>query len=190
MLWLNRFHDDHMAVVRILPKLEGTLKDIEYGEAGVNAIWDLREFVELIKNVIIPHFKDEEKIVYPKASGVDEDAHTFILGMYDEHNSLYEAFEGFFQALGGHIDNSNREEIIGHGNNPAQIISISRNISKEETPKNVDKIVPMKYLDGNINKEEILKHGYNIVRMLKEHIEKEETTVADLVKKANESEPG
>jgi len=185
MLWLNRFHEDHMAVVRLLAKLEGNLKDIEYGEAGVNAIWDLREFAELIKNVIIPHFKDEEKIVYPKASGVNEEGHHFIAGMYDEHTALYEAFEGFLKSLGRNID---KKEAPEHGNKPAQVISQSGNANKEEAPKNINKLVQAKTLGEDINKEEILKHGYKIVQMLKEHIEKEEKEVAELVRKANESE--
>lgn len=187
MLWLDRFHDDHMAVVRILPKLEGNLKDIEYGEAGENAIWDLREFAELVKNVIIPHFKDEEKVVYPKASTVDEDGYKFIAGMYDEHKALYEAFDGFFKALEG---SAQKEDTVGHTNDPAKMISMSGNVRKEEVPKNIEKVVPVKRLEGNINKEDILKHGYKIVQMLREHIEKEETAVADLIKKANEAERG
>ena len=185
MLWLNRFHDDHMALVRVLPKLEGNLKDIEYGEAGPNVAWELREFAELVRNVVIPHFKEEERIVYPKASGVSDEGHKFILSMYEEHNTLYEAFDGFFKALGG---DPGKGEWPKQGNKPSQLISISENINKHEVPKNIDKVVPPESLNGKINKEELLRHGYNIVQMLKEHIEKEETTVAELISKANETE--
>jgi len=48
-------------------------------------------------------------------------------------------------------------------------------------------VVQVKYLDEEINKGEILEYGYKIVRLLKEHIENEETTVAELVKKADEA---
>lgn len=181
MLWLNRFHDDHMAVVRILPRLEGTLKDIEYGEAGPNAVWDLKEFADLIKNVIIPHFKEEEKIVYPRASSVDKAGHDFILTMYDEHNELYEAFDGFIKIIEAAVPG----KPSGLGDSPSRIISQSGNYHKHEVPKNLDRVVPVKSLGGSIDKEEILRHGYKIVEMLKEHIEKEETAVAELVKKAN-----
>lgn len=185
MLWLNRFHDDHMAVVRLLSKLEGNLRDIEHGEAGINAIWDLREFVEIIKGVIVPHFRNEEKTVYPKASIVDEEAREFILGMYKEHDDLYEAFEGFFKAVGGHVS-----EAAGQEKKAAQIISASVNAGREEAPKNIDRVVRVKYLDEEINKEEILQHGYKILQLLKEHIEKEETAVAELVRKAEEAGRG
>jgi len=182
--WLSRFHDDHMAVVRLLPKLEGNLKDLEHGEAGVNAIWDLREFAEIIRNVIIPHFKNEEKTVYPKASGVGEEAQKFMTGMYKEHEDLYEAFEGFFKALGGE---AGEKEATGRDKSATRIISASVNAGREEAPKNIEKVAPVKYLDEEINKGEILEYGYKIVQLLKEHIEKEETTVAELVKKTKES---
>lgn len=184
MFWLNRFHDDHMAVVRLLAKLEGNLKDLEHGEAGVNAIWDLREFAEVIRDVIIPHFKNEEKTTYPKASGVGEEAREFMMGMYKEHDDLYEAFEGFFKALGGETD---EKEPAGKDKTAARIISASVNAGKEEAPKNIERVVQVKYLDEEINKGEILEYGYKIVRLLKEHIENEETTVAELVKKADEA---
>ncbi len=99
MRWLNRFHDEHAAVEIILTKLEGNLKDIEHGEAGANVIWELKEFVEIINNVIIPHFKAEEKDVYPEALRVSGDK-SFISSMYEEHNLLYDAFAGFIDALG------------------------------------------------------------------------------------------
>mgnify|MGYP000881671980 CR=1 FL=1 len=67
MSWLQLFHDEHTALYFILPKFEGNLKDIEHGEAGENVIWELREFAEIIKDVLIPHFREEEKNVYPRA---------------------------------------------------------------------------------------------------------------------------
>lgn len=183
MLWLKRFHDDHMALVRILPKLEGNLRDIEAGEAGENVIWDLKEFAELLRNVVIPHFIEEEKTVYPKASEVDNDGRQFIAGMYDEHKALYEAFGGFFKSLKG---DNRQEEILEQENKPARTISLSGNVNREEVPKNLDKIVEARFLEEKIDKEEVLRHGYQIVQLLREHIEKEETTVAELIRKANE----
>lgn len=182
MVWMNRFHDDHMAVVRILPKLEGILKDIEHGEAGLNAAWELKEFEDLITKVIIPHFKDEEKDVYPLASSVDKEGHDFILKMYEEHNNLYEAFEGFSKAMGDLKDSL--KPTGQFKDNTSKIISMSDNYYKHETPKNLDRVVHMETLGENINKEEIVKHGYTIIQLLKLHIEQEETIVADLVKRA------
>lgn len=182
MLWMNRFHDDHMAVVRILPKLEGILKDIEHGEAGLNAVWELKEFEDLITNVIIPHFKDEEKDVYPLASSVDKEGHDFMLKMYSEHNDLYEAFNGFSKALESLKDNLKPSGQFK--NNSSKIISMSDNYLKNETPKNLDRVVTVETLGKDINKEDLVKHGYMIVQLLKLHIEQEETIVAELVKRS------
>ena len=55
-----------------------------------NVIWELKEFVEIVNNVIIPHFKAEEIGVYPEALRVSGDK-DFITGMYEEHNILYDA---------------------------------------------------------------------------------------------------
>ncbi|MCL6635322.1 MAG: hemerythrin domain-containing protein [Peptococcaceae bacterium] len=182
MSWLKRFHEDHMAVVRLLAKLEGNLKDIEYDEAGENAIWDLKEFGDLLKKVVIPHFKEEEKTTYPRAAAVDEEGRQFISGMYGEHKDLYEAFEGFFRALGEEFE---RAEAAGPKDR-LSTIAMSGNIDKMEAPKNIEKLVQVRTLGERLNKEEVLKYGYKIVQLLREHIEKEETTVAELVKKAGE----
>ncbi|MDF9407374.1 hemerythrin domain-containing protein [Pelotomaculum isophthalicicum JI] len=181
MLWLDKFHEEHMAIIRILPKLEGNLKDIEYGGAGQNVIWELIEFATVIKNVLIPHFKEEDLIVYPKAASVDENGKIFISGMYDEHKILYEAFDGFIKSIG---DMPDKEKNLKHIT--AQIISTSKNINIEETPKNFNRSWPVQPLEGNIDKEAILKYGYQIVQMLGEHIKKEETVVAELIKRATD----
>jgi len=181
MLWLDRFHEEHMAIIRILPKLEGNLKDIEFGGAGQNVIWELIEFAMLIKTVLIPHFKEEDLVVYPKAAGVDENAKIFIDGMCDEHRILYEAFDGFVKSIG---DMPDEERISEQSAKAAQIIYTSKNMNIEEAPKNFDKITRVQPLDGNIDKSALLKYGYQIVNLLGEHINKEETVVAELIKKA------
>ena len=137
MLWQQKFHDEHTALFSILPKLEGNLKDIEHGEAGENVIWELREFAQIIKDVIIPHFQDEEKNVYPKASQASEEGKKFIAGMYEEHNLLYETFEGYLkslgQGLGVKINSLKRDNL-------ASIISLSKNIGEKEVAKNLDRL--------------------------------------------------
>lgn len=184
MIWMEKFHDDHMAILGVLPKLEGNLMDIEHGEAGRNVIWELQEFADLIKNVLIPHFNEEDKVVYPLAASVSEGGRLFIEGMNNEHRLLYQAFGGYVQAMKG-VQNSPGHP--AHGKLAAQAIASSKNMNTTEVPKNFDKLSPEESLGSIINTKEILEHGYQIVKMLGEHIRKEETTVARLVKQANEA---
>ncbi len=182
MPWLKRFHKDHMVLVGVLSKLEGNLKDIEHGELSENIVWELDEFAHLIKNVIMPHFKEEDEVVYPKASSAGEDAEAFISGMYEEHRVLGEAFEGFVRSLARVPDEIKSADQLKR---VAQLIKFSRNIGMVEAPKDPDRIVPKNSLDRLINKDEVLKHGNKIVKMLGEHIEKEESRVVELVRLAD-----
>lgn len=177
MRWLNKFHDEHAAVEILLIKLEGNLKDIEHGEAGANVIWELKEFVEIINNVIIPHFKAEEKDVYPEALRVSGDK-SFITGMYDEHNLLYDAFARFIDSLGE--ENLGKE--VKQGDKLARIISKSRNIDISEAPKNLDQ-PPENTEKLKINKEGLLSSGYQILKLLGSHIQKEETRLYEILNK-------
>ncbi|HBC93883.1 MAG TPA: hypothetical protein DCZ10_13560 [Pelotomaculum sp.] len=171
MDWLKRFQDDHAALIRIISKLEGNLKDIEYGEAGVNVIWELREFVELVRNVVIPHFKAEEETIYPRLSaGAGKDLSEFIASLYEEHNQLYEAFDGFNKAL---LDIDFQEDKAGRGRRIAVEMARSGNIDKLEVPKNFDKISQVTSLEGSVDKENLLQHGFVILQLLEKHLEKE-----------------
>lgn len=176
MRWLKNFHDEHAAVDFVLTKLEGNLKDIENGESGENVIWELKEFVEIVNNVIIPHFKAEEEGVYPEALRLSEDKN-FITGMYDEHNMLYEAFEEFTKSLG-----EGTPGVKLHQGELAKIISKSRNIDKIEVPKNLDQL-PDEPAKLNINHEGLLNSGYKIIDLLGNHIKKEETRLFEILNK-------
>ncbi|MDD4334424.1 MAG: hemerythrin domain-containing protein [Desulfotomaculaceae bacterium] len=177
MHWLKRFHDEHAAVDYILIKLEGNLKDIEHGTAGMNVIWELKEMVDIINNVIIPHFKSEENDVYPQALQLSEDK-SFINGMYEEHNLLYDAFAEFIASLG--------EENLGmqvqQGDKLARIIARSKYSEVIEAPKNLDQ-TPEKVETLQINKEVLLRSGYQIIQLLRSHIQKEETQLYEILNK-------
>lgn len=177
MLWQQRFHDEHTALFSILPKLEGNLKDIEHGEAGENVIWELREFGQIIKDVLIPHFKKEEKIIYPQASQASEEGKKFIERMYEEHNLLYETFEGFLKSLGEgpgvEIDPHEKDYL-------ARTISLSRNIGEKEVAKNLDRLTTPPSLE--VDKVGVLKYGYAIGELLVKHIEKEENELTGFLK--------
>ncbi|MDD3653796.1 MAG: hemerythrin domain-containing protein [Desulfotomaculaceae bacterium] len=183
MLWMGKFHKEHLAITGILPKLEGNLMEIEHGEAGHNVIWELLEFADLIKNVLIPHFNEEDNVVYPQAASVSEESRAFIEGMNEEHELLYQAFDGYLQAIDGTQGKTNLSE---HSIIAVQGIAASKNINIEEAPKNLDKLIPENSLDDIIDIQEILKHGYQIVKILGEHIRKEETTLTMFLKQANE----
>lgn len=177
MLWQQRFHDEHTALFSILPKLEGNLKDIEHDEAGENVIWELREFAQIIKDVIIPHFQDEEKNIYPKASQSSEEGKEFIAGMYEEHNLLYETFEGFLKSLG---EGSGLETGPHEKDHLARTISLSRNIDEKEVAKNLDRLTTPPSLE--VDKDSVLKYGYAIGKLLVKHIEKEENELTGFLK--------
>ena len=99
MSWIKHYHDDHMNVLQLLAKLEGNLKAMETGTAGPAVNLELQEFGEVLENVIIPHFKSEEKHIYVETSKISERHREFIYHMLDDHRKLYVAFEEFIQAL-------------------------------------------------------------------------------------------
>lgn len=169
--WLKRFHDDHAALARILSKLEGNLKDIKYGEAGINVIWELREFVDLARNVVIPHFKAEEETVYPSlATEASAELSKLVKSLYEEHSLLYEAFDGFAKAL---LDINNQEKNAGRDRKIAMEMARSGNLDKLEAPKNYDKLSQAATIEESIDKEILLQHGFIILQLLEKHMKKE-----------------
>ncbi|MFZ5640385.1 MAG: hypothetical protein ACOY4Q_06815 [Bacillota bacterium] len=43
MSWLEGYHEDHMAVLLLLEKMEGNIQYLEAGQAGPNMIYDFKE---------------------------------------------------------------------------------------------------------------------------------------------------
>ncbi len=183
MSWLKRFQNEHTAVYYILTKLEGNLKDIEHDTAGMNVIWELKELADIINNVLIPHFRSEEKDVYPKALELTDDKN-FIMGMYEEHNLLYDSFDEFIASLGA----ENLGLRVQQGNKLAQVIAKSKNSEVSEAPKNLDQPLE-KTPTLKINKEALLKSGDQIIRLLRRHIQKEETQLYEMLNKKINPEP-
>ncbi|MGQ5712088.1 hemerythrin domain-containing protein [Desulforudis sp. DRI-14] len=127
MSWLTRFKDDHKAVLFLLDKLEGLLKDTEYLGLRPTMFAEFNEFVEVVDDDIHPHFKAEEETVYPMAASVGEEARRFIDGMLDEHRKLYKVFDGFKQA----VERKDAEEIRKYGFEIVKWLRV--HIKKEET---------------------------------------------------------
>lgn len=63
MDWLKVYHDDHKAVLVLLAKFEGNILDLRAGLATPNTFVEFKEFGDVIRNVILPHFKSEESKV-------------------------------------------------------------------------------------------------------------------------------
>lgn len=126
MEWIENYHEDHKAVLIMLAKLEGNILDLKHGMATPNSMLEFQEFGEIIKTVILPHFKNEEKTIYPEASAVDDEMRLYIKDMYEEHNKLYKAFDQYQQA----VEAGDNEQIIASG---LQITELLRqHILKEE----------------------------------------------------------
>lgn len=172
MDWLKRFHEDRTNLMRILSKFEGNLKDIEYGGAGVNVIWELREFVDLVNKVVIPYFKEVEENIYPRLSdNASDDLSQLIAGLYREHKQLYEAFDGFARVL-SEVDFP-EYKVDCRGRSIQVTMANSVNIDKMEVPKNYNTIPQITLLEDSLDKETLLLHGYVILQLLEKHFEKE-----------------
>lgn len=176
MRWLDGFHDEHAALEHMLIKLEGNLKDIEQDTAGVNIIWELKETVDIINMVIIPHFKKEEEDIYPEALRLCGDK-SFMMGLYKEHELLHSAFAEFIASLG----EKNLALQIQRGDKLGRIIAKSKFSHLDEMPKNLERPPEKKPLP--IDKETLLKSGYKIIQLLRQHIQKEETQLCEIMRK-------
>lgn len=126
MSWMRRFHEDHMSLLQYLPKFEGNLKDIEFNLAGRDVRWELKEFTDLIKNVVRPHFEAEEKGSYREFAALAGDFEKFIEEMLDDHKKLYGAFDRFIEA----VDKFERDEIVEYGKIIVNLLKV--HIEKEE----------------------------------------------------------
>lgn len=99
MEWLQAYHDDHKGVLLLLAKLEGNVMDLKAGYPSPNPYLEFEEFEQVIKNVIIPHFKHEEVTVYNEVSRYGPEEQAFIEKMLMEHDALYSVFEQYFTAV-------------------------------------------------------------------------------------------
>ncbi|NMA53003.1 MAG: hemerythrin domain-containing protein [Peptococcaceae bacterium] len=169
MDWLKRFHDDHAAIVLMLSKLEGNLRDIEHGEAGGNVLWELKEFSDMFNHVVVPHFKEEEVSVYPRlAAGAGEELSKLVDSLYEEHNQLYEAFDGFAKSF---QDAAPLAEMQDNARLIAAEINRSANAERAEVPKNFNELCEL-CVDTpfdtsiNVDKENLLKYSFFILEVL------------------------
>lgn len=105
MDWLKAYHDDHKAVLLLLAKLEGNVMDLKAGYPSPNPYLEFEEFADVIKNVITPHFKNEEVTVYKDVAGTSEEGQAFIEKMLQEHKALYSLFEQYINAIEERDDN-------------------------------------------------------------------------------------
>ncbi|HWI54058.1 MAG TPA: hemerythrin domain-containing protein [Desulfobacteria bacterium] len=106
------YHDDHKEVLLLLAKLEGNVMDLKAGYPSPNPYLEFEEFAQVIENVIIPHFKNEEVTVYKDVSGHGPEEQEFIKKMLMEHDALYTVFDQYFRAV-KERDNQKMIEISG-----------------------------------------------------------------------------
>lgn len=173
MDWLKRFHDDHAAIILMLSKLEGNLKDIEHGEVGDNVLWELKEFSDMFNHVVVPHFKAEEVSVYPRLlDGAGEELSKLVDSLYEEHEQLYEAFDEFAKSF---HDAAPLAELHDNARLIAAEINRSANADRSEVPKNFNELCGGTSFDTSVNvdKENLLKYGFFILEVLARHLRKE-----------------
>lgn len=99
MDWLKGYHEDHKSVLLLLAKLEGNVMDLKAGFPAPDPYMEFEEFADVIRNVIIPHFKNEESTVYQQVAESSPEGQAFINRMLKEHNALYLLFEKYFRAV-------------------------------------------------------------------------------------------
>lgn len=102
---------------------------------------------------------------------------SFIMGLYKEHKLLYDAFAEFIASLG----EKNFALRIQHGDNLGRIIARSKFSHIDEMPKNLER--PLEKEPLPINKETLLRSGYKIIQLLRQHIQKEETQLCAIMRK-------
>lgn len=126
MSWMNRYHEDHMSVLTLLAGLEGNIKDLEIGQDRPYMMIEFEEIGKIINNIIIPHFRQEEKSIYPKVASQNDNGKTFIEHMLEEHQKLYVAFEAYLRSL----ENKDNQGLINSGKIIVEVLK--NHIIKEE----------------------------------------------------------
>ncbi|MDA8234662.1 MAG: hemerythrin domain-containing protein [Clostridia bacterium] len=135
MTWTKGYHEDHMAVLVLLAKLEGNLKDLEKGQYNCGINLDFKEFGDIIKTVIIPHFKKEETDVYPQIAKIDTTSEHIIDKMLEEHRQLYDSFGDYLQA----IDETDNQALIRSGHEILRVLGHHIHKEEELLPKLIKK---------------------------------------------------
>lgn len=131
MNWLKNYHEDHLSVLVLLAKLEGIVMSLKAGQDTPHIFIEFHEFGDVIKNVIIPHFKNEEVGIYKTISESGPEGQKFIDKMLNEHYALYELFNEYFAA----VEAKNKEELIMISEKMEKILQHHIIQEEEEVPK-------------------------------------------------------
>ncbi len=99
MDWMKTYHEDHKSVLILLAKFTGNVMDLKAGLSTPNTFVEFREFADIINNVIIPHFKNEETNVYREVSKTGPAGADFVAKMLREHEELYTLFDTYVTAV-------------------------------------------------------------------------------------------
>jgi len=124
--WLKNYHEDHEAVLLLLAKLEGNMLYFKTGMETPHTFMEFKEFADVIKNVIIPHFKSEESGVYKDVGDYDQKGRQFADLMIQEHEALYPLFESYMEA----VEAKDKEKLLDIGGKMEAVLR--HHILKEE----------------------------------------------------------
>lgn len=126
MDWLSNYQEDHKAVLLLLAKMEGNIQYLKAGTETPNTFVEFEEFADVVRDVIIPHFKSEEDGIYKDIRELEAEGKKFADDMVTEHEVLYPLFEKFSAA----VKNRDREKLIEAGGLLIQVLT--HHILKEE----------------------------------------------------------
>ena len=100
MGWVEHFQKDHRATELLLAKLEGNLREIAHsGRVRQGILLECRELLEIVEQVIRPHFAREEEHIYPAVAATGQAGKEFAAEMLAEHQALFDAFNKFASAV-------------------------------------------------------------------------------------------
>lgn len=131
MDWLKNYHEDHKSVLLLLAKFEGNIMSLRAGQETPHTFVEFREFGDVIKNVIIPHFNNEEIGIYKAISESGPAGKSFIDKMLNEHNALYELFDDYLAA----VETKDKDKLIAISERLEKILQHHILQEEDEIPK-------------------------------------------------------
>lgn len=135
MNWLKNYHEDHKSVLLLLAKFEGNIMSFRAGQDTPHTFVEFREFGDVIKNVLIPHFKSEEAGLYQTISESGPSGKAFIDRMLHEHDALYILFDQYLTA----VEATDKDKLVEISDKLEKVLRHHILQEEDEIPKIMEK---------------------------------------------------